>query len=228
MIELNSQLKSLGHALKKYLSAIIEKFNVSEVHESSPEFCDTMVSLLFRNILLESGTVPLRDKYGALIVNYNYTEIVKEYISKNPHSYNVEVLNLHGTLAEDSFIFGFGHVENEEYFKIKQSGIKEAFDGLKMYNYIRTNRYKKLLRHIGAGAFEVVILGHSCGQSDGTTLRMIFEHSNCKKITVAHIGESEFLDKVKDIMIHCRTDEPFKKIVAFDPALKFPSSYRRI
>jgi hypothetical protein len=226
VVQLNHQLTTLGAALKTYLVQETKNFNISEVHESSPDFADTIVSLLFSKILLASGTIPMRNKYGALIVNYNYTDTVNYYVEKNPHQYKVEILNLHGTLTDDSLIFGFGHVENAAYEMIKHSEIKEAFDGLKMYNYIKTKHYSKLLRYIESDFFEVIILGHSCGKSDGTTMRMIFEHKNCQKITVTHIGEKEFLDKVKDIMIHCRNDEPFKKISAFDPRLKFPERSR--
>lgn len=42
--------------------------------------------------------------------------------------------------------------------------------------------YKQVLSFINSDKYQVIILGHSCGNSDRTLLNTLFEHENCVSI----------------------------------------------
>lgn len=47
---------------------------------------------------------------------------------------------------------------------------------------METDNYKRLLEFIDSGIYQIIILGHSCGNSDRTLLNTLFEHENCVSI----------------------------------------------
>jgi hypothetical protein len=99
---------------------------------------------------------------------------------------------------------------------------------IKSFKYPRTNNYHKILAFIDdAGSsdeplelnppsFDVQIVGHSCGLSDKTLLRTIFESENCIGIKAFHYKE----DKQEAI------EEHFYKGIAISRHFKDKPSFR--
>jgi hypothetical protein len=218
--KLNSDLRIISNELKIYLKDIILDFDFDDFRNNNKEFLDKMKKLIFSRILYSSGTVGA--KYEALILNYNYTPTIQQYLNENPHDYPHTLLNLHGQIDDEEVIFGFGHVESPEYNKLKNSGSDEALMGLKLFRYKDRNQYSKFVNFIESGEFEVIVLGHSCGSSDGTTLKKLFESPLCKRITLCHIGIDEHRKKQMAIARHCDTDSALDKIRDFAEEFRFP------
>ncbi|MBQ2073272.1 MAG: hypothetical protein II463_01080, partial [Bacteroidaceae bacterium] len=69
--------------------------------------------------------------------------------------------------------------------------------------YLLTRHYKDLLEFLMAAPFQVLIMGHSCGNSDRTLLNTIFEHENC--VSIKHFyhkrrsGGDNYLDLEQNI-----------------------------
>ena len=60
-----------------------------------------------------------------------------------------------------------------------------------------------MLNFIESDTFQVIILGHSCGNSDRTLLNTLFEHRNCVSIKpyyyVKEDGTDNYLDIIQNI-----------------------------
>ena len=63
--------------------------------------------------------------------------------------------------------------------------------------------YRVLLSFLDSGPYQVIIMGHSCGNSDRTLLNTIFEHENCVSIKLYYYqkedGVDDYLEKVQNI-----------------------------
>src|SRR5690606_18117762 len=87
--------------------------------------------------------------------------------------------------SEDNpIIFGFGDEYDKSYGEFENFKNKELFRHIKSFGYFKTSNYHDLIRFLGEGDFQVYILGHSCGLSDRTMLKQVFENENCKSIKI--------------------------------------------
>lgn len=221
MINLNKDLKLLSKNLKDYLQNVNDNYNFESTTKSNEIFQSKIRELLFSNIINSSGTIG--NQYECLIVNYNYTNTVSNYLRLNPYNYPTDIINLHGTLENNDLIFGYGHVEGDEYTRLEKLRINEALKSLKLFNYHMKGEYRKLIDFLQKDEFDVFVLGHSCGASDGTTMRRIFDSPNCRKINICHIGSDEYQTKTMDIKRHCLSEVVHDKIQPFDVKLEFPN-----
>lgn len=57
-----------------------------------------------------------------------------------------------------------------------------------------------MLEFLNSGLFQVVILGHSCGNSDRTLLNTVFEHQNCVSIKPYYHKWDDRRDNYLDIV----------------------------
>ena len=220
MSDLNNDLKLLSNNLKEYLQRVNDKFDFKSTKETNDQFVSKIIELLFSKIIYSSGTID--SKYKAYIINYNYTSVVSNYITSNPNDYKIDLINLHGKLEDDDLIFGYGHVAGDEYANLEKLRISEALKSLKLFNYHMKGEYKKLTNLLQKDPYEVYILGHSCGESDGTTLRRIFDNPQCRQINICHISPDEYQSKTMEIKRHCLSEDVHDKIQSFNPNLSFP------
>lgn len=97
---------------------------------------------------------------------------------------------------------------------------------IKSFKYPQTNNYHKILGFIEDLDFEVFILGHSCGLSDRTLLKTLFEHSKCRAIQVLHYnGKEEFFNKSIEISRHFENKVMMReRLLPFDPSAKIPQN----
>jgi hypothetical protein len=138
---------------------------------------------------------------------------------------NIQTNHIHGELncPENPIIFGFGDEHDDDYKGFENKNNNELFQHIKSFNYLKTSNYQDLIRFIYASEFQVCIMGHSCGLSDRTMLKEIFEHDNCKSILIYYhkwgndINQNDYVEKTYEISRHF-TDKGTmrKKVVSFD------------
>ncbi len=124
-----------------------------------------------------------------LLLNFNYTTTLKQYrdrLRELEPEMQVELIHIHGELnsPNNPIIFGFGDEMDDHYKILEKQKDNSVLDYMKSFGYFRTNNYRRLTQFLEGDAFQVEIMGHSCGLSDRVMLNMIFEHPNCKSIKV--------------------------------------------
>ena len=78
----------------------------------------------------------------------------------------------------------------------------ECLRHIKSVHYLESNCYRKMLEFIESDAFQIVIMGHSCGNSDRTLLNTLFEHKNCVSIKPYYHqkdGQDNYIDIIQNI-----------------------------
>jgi len=144
-----------------------------------------------------------------LFLNFNYIDTHKIYIESILNCTlkfkreDLPSIHIHGELGQSSnpIIFGYGDENDSDYSKVKELGGK-YLDNIKQIRYLDTDNYKLLDSFIESDDYQIFIMGHSCGKSDGTLLKMLFEHENCQSIKIFYHkkdGTDDFTDKYKNI-----------------------------
>ncbi|PSL26437.1 AbiH family protein [Chitinophaga ginsengisoli] len=199
--KLNDSMGEITSALEAYLYRL-----------PKPLRTDKYSDLFSQSINLEE--IPEMSAVGGtiepsrtLILNFNYTSTPEIYLDNIRNSGNFSINYIHGELQKPSnpIVFGFGDEVDSHYKNIENSGINGCFDHLKSFWYTRTKNYHDLIKFIGQDAYQVFTLGHSCGLSDRTMLKMIFEHKNCAAIKIFYHGnttKNNFKRLTEDISKH--------------------------
>jgi hypothetical protein len=168
--KLNSELIQIKNYLKEYLNTIEIKSNDE-------------VNGFFNTISVFDDL-----KYSLNIVNFNYTNTIEKYFSKNTNDEikNVNINYIHGNLLENNIVFGYGNDKHKEYQEIKDLEINEFLENFKTFAYLKNNNYSKvyddILDNNSIEDYVVFVLGHSLGATDKTLLEEIFNNNKCKKI----------------------------------------------
>ncbi|MDR0866069.1 MAG: bacteriophage abortive infection AbiH family protein [Candidatus Symbiothrix sp.] len=135
-----------------------------------------------------------------LLLNFNYTDLPKKLINyirgcaweledkddwvwaKN----EFEVIQIHGELNNPDYpiIFGYGDETGKEYEEIEKLNDYDFLENIKSIKYSETSNYGRLLNFINSDKYQVFIMGHSCGLSDRTLLKTLFEDKNCVSIKI--------------------------------------------
>ncbi|SHL37028.1 Bacteriophage abortive infection AbiH [Chitinophaga jiangningensis] len=140
---------------------------------------------------------------STMILNFNYTCTVEQYLTYFlPNMREVIKVNyIHGQLnnPENPLIFGFGDDYDRNYEELEESPMNELKEHLKSFWYFRTENYHNLIKFIEADDYQVYIMGHSCGQSDKTMLKMIFEHPQCKAIKIYYHQKNKYENDFKKL-----------------------------
>lgn len=123
------------------------------------------------------------------ILSFNYTNSEKKYTdsiyNQTKQNYiEFSTLHIHGELENENnpIIFGYGDEYDDNYNELEKSKVKGILDNIKSMKYLETSNYKKFENIINSGLYQVVIMGHSCGLTDKTLLKTLFEHENCASI----------------------------------------------
>lgn len=137
-----------------------------------------------------------------MLLNFNYTRTAEKYLSQGKQIF--EVNHIHGEIEDpQSVIFGYGDELDDDYKKIQNTGNNDCLDNIKSIRYLESDNYRRMLSFIESAPFQVVIMGHSCGNSDRTLLNTLFEHRNCisvKPYYYAREDESDnYLELVQNI-----------------------------
>lgn len=135
-----------------------------------------------------------------MLLNFNYTTTPERYMEG--HS-NVSINYIHGHLNDpQSVIFGYGDELDENYKRLKEQSDNECMRHVKSIRYLEHNNYRRMLEFIESEAFQVVIMGHSCGNSDRTLLNTIFEHPNCVSIKPYYYQINDKTDTYSELTIN--------------------------
>lgn len=137
-----------------------------------------------------------------MFLNFNYTNTTKLYLPTPKPGF--EINHIHGELSKpNSIIFGYGDELDENYSKISNLNDNEYLKNFKSIKYLESDRYRKALQFMDAAPYQVLIMGHSCGNSDRTFLNTLFEHKNCVSIKPYYHkrkdGKDNYLDIVQNI-----------------------------
>lgn len=115
-----------------------------------------------------------------MLLNFNYTHTADLYCKKG---YIFTVNQIHGDLDNPkSVIFGYGDELDDDYKTIVNKNENKFLGNIKSIKYLESDNYRKLLSFIESEPYQILIMGHSCGNSDRTLLNTLFEHKNCVSI----------------------------------------------
>ncbi len=115
-----------------------------------------------------------------MLLNFNYTKTAELYVT--PES-GFTINHIHGKLDKpESVIFGYGDELDENYKKLENLRECDGLQNIKSIKYQEADNYRKVLAFIESEPYQILIIGHSCGNSDRTLLNTLFEHKNCISI----------------------------------------------
>ena len=213
--ELNEQLGFLQELLVEYLRSIDTPPCNNELHDAMIGFFDPAdFSTEGRKKAMENIGLDIKSyeevKYNPekrdkliperiMLLSFNYTATIKKY-----GNFNVDFNYIHGDLEHPkNIIFGYGDELDKDYKSIVDRNDNELLKNVKSVKYLETRHYHDMLEFLIAAPFQVLIMGHSCGNSDRTLLNTIFEHENCVSIKPFYHkwedGSDNYLELVQNI-----------------------------
>ena len=133
-----------------------------------------------------------------MLLNFNYTHTADFYCKKG----DIFTVNqIHGDLNNPkSVIFGYGDELDNNYKAIVDKNENKFLGNIKSIKYLETDNYRKLLSFIESEPYQIVIMGHSCGNSDRTLLNTLFEHKNCVSIKPYYRNDKDnYIELVQNI-----------------------------
>ena len=213
---INGQLNSLQMLLAEYLSSLTEIAvePIAGIREYICEPVDRENLASSSKDIVREDQYKMRTKYGVnseclfdkggtpeniMLLNFNYTSLTDLYV----HSKVSQSIHVHGSLENpEQMIFGYGDDLDEDHKLLVKPQDNELLRNDKSVRYLEADNYRRILRFIDSDAYQVYIMGHSCGNSDRTLLNTLFEHKNCvsiKPFYYEHDGKDNYLDIVQNI-----------------------------
>lgn len=204
--ELNDQLENLKKKLIEYLCGVesnAKKYNEVDVNSIICSNINIVHDLDSRstNIISEEnqGSQEIEPE-NTIILNFNYTNTIKMYCDEN----NLDCLHIHGKLENPgTIVFGYGDEFDEDYKIISNANENVYLEKFKSFKYLENSTYKEVLRFIESDKFQILLLGHSCGNSDRTLLSTLFNHKNCVSIKpyyhLKENGKDDYSDLIMNI-----------------------------
>lgn len=167
---------------------------VSHSESSEKSDIDKIQSLLQDNLSKKRFCTPAQ----TLILNFNYTSIVENFYDREKY----EFINIHGQLNNggNPIIFGYGDELDDDYKRIEKLQDNDFLENIKSVRYHETGNYRQLLGFIESGLYQVITMGHSCGNSDRTLLNTLFEHSNCISVKVYYHQREDGTDDYSQLI----------------------------
>ena len=133
-----------------------------------------------------------------LLLNFNYTHTADLYC-KEASIFSVN--QIHGDLDDPkSVIFGYGDELDKDYKTILEKNENKYLGNIKSIKYLEADNYRKMLSFIESEPYQIIIMGHSCGNSDRTLLNTLFEHKNCVSIKPYYHQKNENDDNYTEIV----------------------------
>lgn len=151
------------------------------------------------------------------ILNFNYTNTVRRYISSNSET---QVNYIHGFYQNKNhpIIFGYGDESDELFPLLEKANNNDYLRFTKSVSYLKKQNYTNLMNFVESNNFIVEVMGHSLAISDRTLLKTIFENDNCQYIFMYYHkredGTTDFFDKSVNISRHFSDKKMMRKKVA--------------
>lgn len=154
------------------------------------------------------------------LLSFNYTRYIESKFRNilptmlvNAFDGDQIVHHIHGDLNdENSIIFGYGDDSDEMYESLLNKH-NRLLENDKTTRYMSSAKYKNLFGFIESAPFQVCIMGHSCGGSDRTLLRDIFQHKKCISIKPYYWEQSKDKNNYQDILTNIRRCFDDKKLM---------------
>ena len=164
----------------------------------------------------------LFDKYllnKPLLLNFNYTKICSQYTNDR-----IRILDIHGQLGNSENPIIFGYAATESQIKDLRKKDNEFMKNIKRTNYRVTSNYRFLRNYLDTtqNGIKVVIMGHSCGESDQLILREIFNHENTHSIEIVYYNFDGYMEQTINITKLFNQEDDQNKIVEFSRLIKMP------
>ncbi len=226
VLSLNKQFAELQTELLEYLKLEDSTFKIQYDNNIMYDLIDELFKKDLRSKITSMHDYnSLNDPNEVLFLNFNYTNTLRK--SLNATSYvDRKIINIHGNVndSESSIIFGYGDDLHSRYKELEDEDNDHLLLNIKSFYYTSTYDYQELIDFILPEKYEVYIVGHSCGLSDRTLLKTIFEDSNCVLIKIyTHNGKDEHFKKSIAVSRHCENKPKIRhKIVPFDKFAKIP------
>ena len=213
--ELNEQLVFLQEKLIEYLHTIQTGNVRDDLHNAIIDFFDPadfstegkkkaldnigFDTSSFAEVKYNNGERKKLLPKRIMLLSFNYTKTAKMYNNFNiTHNY----FNFEFEYAE-YIIFVYWYELDKSYQSILDMNDNELLRNVKSVKYLETRHYHDLLEFLLAAPFQVLIMGHSCGNSDRTLLNTVFEHENCVSIKPFYHkwedGSDNYLELVQNI-----------------------------
>lgn len=224
---LNNQFGFLKNKLEDYLSSVeldLKTFKVSpEIKKLFREKID------IKDVLIKKVSSTSLKKL--MFLDFNYTNTLTKYAQREVYdsntgdyvTYKDTINHIHGVLnSEDNkIVFGYGDEYDKDYLQFENLKNNDLFRHIKSFAYFKTRNYHDLIRFLNEAEFQVFIMGHSCGLSDRTMFRKIFEHVNCLSIKIFYHkrldGSSDYVDKTYDIARHFTNKGEMREKIVVEP-----------
>lgn len=135
---------------------------------------------------------------NTLILNFNYTQTAKQLYARDAD----EIIDIHGVLNNERnpIIFGYGDELDDDYKRIEKLQDNDFLENIKSVRYHETGNYRQLLDFIESEPYQVITMGHSCGNSDRTLLNTLFEHRNCISVKVYYHQREDGTDDYSQLI----------------------------
>jgi len=205
--------------LKKYFQTYVENENIEPITKLNQDFthiegylkeylCGQNEIIETKENLKDSIERPFseKDKVSAstklgkiLLLNFNYTPSEKHYEMQS-----TQTIHIHGELEDEKnpIIFGYGNENTKEYKEIEEINHNEFLKNMKSFKYSNVSKYNDLMLFVKSAPYQIYIWGHSCGNSDGTLLKELFENKNCVSIKPFYHKNEDGSDNYSDIVMN--------------------------
>lgn len=147
-----------------------------------------------------------------LFLTFNYTNTEEKYLKREySPKYSTEIFplvnHIHGKISHNGnpIIFGYGDEHDEEYAALEKAKTKGLLENIKSMKYSETSNYRDFERFLDSDTYQVFIMGHSCGLTDKTLLKTLFEHDNCVSIKPYYYkkGEKDNFSEIIESISRC-------------------------
>jgi hypothetical protein len=207
---LNQDFNQIKTALETYLKEDVnDKLSDKSFDFPFVDIKEKIYSDFKKNDFKEkTKSVDFTSPNSILFLNFNYTSTIQYYLTNKKHQTKIESIYIHGKLdrKDNPIIFGYGDDISDDYKLIENLNDKRYLENIKSVKYLETDNLKRLLSFINSDNYQIFIFGHSCGNSDRTLLKTLFEHSNCASIKVFYYiqkdGTCNYTDIIQNISHH--------------------------
>lgn len=200
---LNKQLEFLRDKLIEYLKKETDKETAIIESIESKIYCNILNKEIDVNydkahrLDISWGGLG-QEPSNIMLLNFNYTSTPELYTRNHQ---NVSINYIHGQLTHpESVIFGYGDELDKEFPHLKEIDNNECLRHVKSINYVEADNYRKMREFIESDLFQVVIMGHSCGNSDRTLLNRLFEHPNCVSVKPYYYIKEDGTDNYNELV----------------------------
>jgi len=136
-----------------------------------------------------------------LLLNFNFSNTISELYHNKIDGIETTLIPIHGEANkpnDNPMIVGYGDEVSDDSIEIEKLNKNDFLENVKSIKYVETDNYSKFLNFIELKDkkdkyvdYDVFVFGHSCGNSDRTLLKALFERENCKEIRCFYYKKSE-------------------------------------